>query len=746
MRWILFILFCLLGTPAQAVTIPGVTTGADAGAQTTPAPEPDLEQKKAAYGALADVLENDTSRKELIDQLRTVAATPPPDPVPKITPPVVVEEKTVLENVTELSRHYGEALSDRFAQLYRNITDAPHKPFNSQTFNNALSHFLMLAAAVFGFYWLIRLCALPLYRKMGNWARKKNRERSNWLQLPAMIVGAFIIDLLLLALTLFVGQLLSDRLNAGSRTIAFQQGLFLNAFALIEFFKAILRLIFCPNVAELRPFNIQDASARYWNRRLSSLSSLIGYGLIVAVPIISNQVNVQVGAMANVVIMLCITLWALYLIFRNKKEITQHLLNLAERSLAFFSLFIRAFALVWHWLASAYFIVLFFFSLFDPGNSLKFMMGATVRSLAIVGIAAFVSGMFTRWIAKTITLSPHTQRNYPELQKRLNGWLSSALNVARILTVCVAIMLLLNAWGLFDFWNWLHNGAGEKTVDILIRIALILFFSAVGWTLLASLIENRLASDIHGRPLPSARTRTLLTLFRNALAVIISTITIMIVLSEIGVNIAPLLAGAGALGLAISFGSQTLVKDIITGVFIQFENGMNTGDLVTIGPLTGTVERMSIRSVGVRQDTGAYHIIPWSSITTFANFVRGIGSVVANYDVDRHEDADKANQALKDAVAAVMETEDVRGLIIGEPSFAGIVGLTNTAFTLRVSFTTLPLKQWTVRFALDSQVKKHFDLAGVRPPVQTYQVLPATPTTPTAPTAPAPLPPGEPTL
>ncbi|POT58026.1 mechanosensitive channel protein [Citrobacter amalonaticus] len=738
MRWILFIFFCLLGAPAHAVAIPGVTTGATTDAQAAPAPVPNIEQKKAAYAALADVLENDTSRKELIEQLRTVAATPPAEPVPRITPPTVAEEKTVLENVTDISRHYGEALSGRFAQLYRNITDAPHKPFNTQTFTNALTHFLMLAAAVFGFYWLIRLCALPLYRKMGQWARKKNRDRSNWLQLPAMIISAFIIDLLLLALTLFVGQVLSDNLNAGSSTIAFQQSLFLNAFALIEFFKAILRLIFCPGVPELRPFAIQDANARYWNRRLSSLSSLIGYGLIVAVPIISNQVNVQVGAMANVIIMLCITLWALYLIFHNKKEITQHLLNLADRSLAFFSLFIRAFALIWHWLASAYFVVLFFFSLFDPGNSLKFMMGATVHSLLIIGIAAFVSGVFSRWIAKTITLSPHTQRNYPELQKRLNGWLSTALKVARFLTVCVAIMLLLNAWSLFDFWNWLHNGAGEKTVDILIRIALILFFSAVGWTVLASLIENRLASDIHGRPLPSARTRTLLTLFRNALAVVISTITIMIVLSEIGVNIAPLLAGAGALGLAISFGSQTLVKDIITGVFIQFENGMNTGDLVTIGPLTGTVERMSIRSVGVRQDTGAYHIIPWSSITTFANFVRGIGSVVANYDVDRHEDADKANQALKDAVAAVMETEGIRGLIIGEPSFSGIVGLTNTAFTLRVSFTTLPLKQWTVRFALDTQVKKHFDLANIRAPVQTYQVLPSP--------AANPLPPGEPTI
>ena len=744
MRWILFIFFCLLSVPAQAVTIPGVTSTASTSPQTEPAPEPDVEQKKAAYGALADVLENEASRQELIGQLRKVAATPPPDPVPTIVPPTLTEEKTVLENVTDISRHYGEALSGRFAQLYRNITDAPHKTINSQTFTNSLTHFLMLAVSVFGFYWLIRLCALPLYRKMGQWARRKNRERSNWLQLPAMIIGAFIIDLLLLALTLFIGQILSDRMNAGSRTIAFQQSLFLNAFALIEFFKAILRLIFCPTVAELRPFNIQDAGARYWNRRLSSLSSLIGYGLIVAVPIISNQVNVQVGAMANVIIMLCITLWALYLIFRNKKEITQHLQNLAERSLAFFSLFIRAFALVWHWLASAYFIVLFFFSLFDPGNSLKFMMGATLRSLVIIGIAAFVSGMFSRWIAKTITLSPHTQRSYPELQKRLNGWLSTALSVARILTVCVAVMLLLNAWGLFDFWNWLHYGAGEKTVDILIRIALILFFSAIGWTILASLIENRLASDIHGRPLPSARTRTLLTLFRNALAVIISTITIMIVLSEIGVNIAPLLAGAGALGLAISFGSQTLVKDIITGIFIQFENGMNTGDLVTIGPLTGTVERMSIRSVGVRQDTGAYHIIPWSSITTFANFVRGIGSVVANYDVDRHEDADKANQALKDAVAAVMGMEDIRGLIIGEPSFAGIVGLTNTAFTLRVSFTTLPLKQWTVRFALDSQVKKYFDLANVRAPVQTYQVLPAPGNSPTQ--SGGQLPPTEPTI
>ena len=731
LRFLLLIL-SLLCAPLQAA-VPVAPPSASQSA------EPDAAQKKAAYAALADVLENDAARKELIAQLRSAAAAPPAQATAALTPPPAQEDKTVLENLSLVGRQFSDAFSSRFAQLWRNISGEPHKRFNPQTFTNALTHFLMLAALVFALYGLLRLAVLPLMRRMGHWGRKKNHDRSSWLHLPATILGAFALDMLLLALTLFVGELVSDKLNAGNATIAFQQSLLLNAFALIEFFKAVLRLIFSPQVPDLRPFTLREETARYWCRHLSALSSMTGYGLIVAVPIISNQVNVQAGALANLVIMLSITLWGLWLIAHNKKAITRGLVDLADRSLPFFSLCIRIFSHIWHWLAVAYFLVLFFFSLFDPGNSLKYMMSGSLKSLATVAIAAFVSGILSRWIAKTITLSPEMRRSYPELQKRLNGWISVSLKAARILTVCVAIMLLLNAWGLFDLTRWLHSESGEKVVDVLIRIALILFFSAVGWTLLASLIENQLASDHHGRPLPSARARTLLSLFRNAIAVVITTITVMILLSEIGVNIAPLLAGAGALGLAVSFGAQTLVKDIITGIFIQVENGMDTGDLVTIGSLTGTVERMSIRSVGIRMDTGAYYIIPWSSISTFANFVRGIGSVVANYDVDRSEDTDRANDALKAAVSALLAQEDIRGLIIGEPSFSGLVGLTSTGFTLRVSFTTLPLKQWTVRYALDAQVKKHFDEAGIRAPVQTYQLLPGPES--------APLPPGEaPTL
>ena len=168
MPWILLLLISLFSAPSFAVAIPGVTTGTTATTNSTPPPEPDAEQKKAAYSALADVLENDTSRQELIGQLRKVAATPPQAEVPTLTPPQVEEQKTVLENVTDVSRHYGEALSSRFAQLYRNLIGSPHKAFNPQTFTAAATQFLMLAGAVFLFYWLVRLCAWPLYRKMGN--------------------------------------------------------------------------------------------------------------------------------------------------------------------------------------------------------------------------------------------------------------------------------------------------------------------------------------------------------------------------------------------------------------------------------------------------------------------------------------------------------------------------------------------------------------------------------------------------
>lgn len=140
--------------------------------------------------------------------------------------------------------------------------------------------------------------------------------------------------------------------------------------------------------------------------------------------------------------------------------------------------------------------------------------------------------------------------------------------------------------------------------------------------------------------------------------------TVMIVLAEIGVNIGPLLAGAGVLGLAIGFGAQKLVQDVITGVFIQMENAINTGDIVTASGITGTAEKLTIRSLGLRDLSGTYHMIPFSSVDTVSNFMREFAYHVGEYGVAYREDTDQVIVHLREAFAELMADPEQREKIL----------------------------------------------------------------------------------
>ena len=494
------------------------------------------------------------------------------------------------------------------------------------------------------------------------------------------------------------------------------------ALPVVVSFKALVRFVVSPDFDYLLPFSCSDASAHYWNKRLAWLSGLIGYGLMVVVPVVATQISYPAAAAANLAIMLALTLYAVALILRNRKPIQQQINLLAERSMAFFSIILRGLGHVWHLLAIAYFLVLFALSQFDIGNSLRFMMTATVKSLVVIGVGALLSGMLTRWIFRRISLPDDVNRRYPMLERRINAYIPNGLKILRVMVVLAVTLLLFDAWHLINLYQWAGSENGEKIIGGLVHILLIMVVAVFSWTLMASIIEHRLALELSNGIRPSARERTLLTLFRNVLAIVISTITIMIVLSQVGINIAPLLAGAGALGLAISFGAQTLVKDVITGVFIQFENGMNTGEYVTVSGITGTVERMTIRSIGLRDDYGVYHIVPFSSITTLANYAREFGVYRANYSVSRDEDIDHVHEVLHQAVDALKQDEQVKHFLVGEPVFNGVVALGDRSFTTRVTVRTQALKQWVVQYALDRLVKMHFDQADIAMPQQAMQL------------------------
>ncbi|CAI1525544.1 mechanosensitive channel protein [Serratia proteamaculans] len=683
------------------------------------APSDQTEQQKASYTALADILQDDKARAALIDHLRQAA-----DESPKTqTKPTASETpESLSDNLSSLAQGGISTVNQRLNSLQKLIDSGPKRTFNPDSFFRALGYFLLTVAVTFALFHLIRRLIRPLYKRMGSWGHNAKLQQGPWYKLPTAILAAFAVDLLVLLLALAAGNLFARHVNADSTTILRLQTLFLSAFAVIEFFKAVLRLIFSPDFDYLRPFAFSDASAHYWNKRLAWLSGLIGYGLMVVVPVVATQISYPAAAAANLVIMLALTLYAVALILRNRKPIQQQINLLAERSMAFFSIILRGLGHVWHLLAIAYFLVLFALSQFDIGNSLRFMMTATVKSLVAIGVGALLSGMLTRWIFRRISLPDDVNRRYPMLERRINSYIPNGLKILRVMVVLAVTLLLFDAWHLINLYQWAGSENGEKIIGGLVHILLIMVVAVFSWTLMASIIEHRLALELSNGIRPSARERTLLTLFRNVLAIVISTITIMIVLSQVGINIAPLLAGAGALGLAISFGAQTLVKDVITGVFIQFENGMNTGEYVTVSGITGTVERMTIRSIGLRDDYGVYHIVPFSSITTLANYAREFGVYRANYSVSRDEDIDHVHEVLHQAVDALKQDEQVKHFLVGEPVFNGVVALGDRSFTTRVTVRTQALKQWVVQYALDRLVKMHFDQAGITMPQQAMQL------------------------
>ena len=208
----------------------------------------------------------------------------------------------------------------------------------------------------------------------------------------------------------------------------------------------------------------------------------------------------------------------------------------------------------------------------------------------------------------------------------------------------------------------------------------------------------------------------MLTLLKNAVTILLFIITIMFVLSEIGIDIAPLIASAGVFGLAIGFGAQKLVQDIITGIFIQFENAINVGDIITVGGTTGVVERLTIRSVSLRDLNGVYHIVPFSSVDMVSNFMRGFAYFVCDMGIAYRESVDDAKQAMFDAFAELRQNPDVNRDILEDLQWQGLHAFGDSAVILRARIKCVGGKHLAVGRAYNEVLKRVFDERGIEIP------------------------------
>ena len=212
------------------------------------------------------------------------------------------------------------------------------------------------------------------------------------------------------------------------------------------------------------------------------------------------------------------------------------------------------------------------------------------------------------------------------------------------------------------------------------------------------------------------RAQTLASVVRRALSALIWTTAALVVLRELDVDITPVLTGAGIVGLAIGFGAQTLVRDVISGFFLIIEDQVRVGDVALVNGIGGLVEQINLRTIVLRDLQGAVHIIPNGEIKTLSNRTKDFSYYVIDLGVEYEEDTDRVVAAVRKA-GAELAADPVHGPNILEPvEILGVDDFKDSSVAMKFRIKTVPLKQWEVGRELRRRIKRAFDADGIRIP------------------------------
>lgn len=680
---------------------PAVTTE-----ETTQAASPDLQ-------LLIEALRNDESRNRLLEELEAVAGEVEPGPVETIDEALFGTSETSLgRRIAETTRFFAENAAESAAAFANQLSAAP-RMFSALDADQidvlwqALRDLALVIVATYAIFVALRSFAKGYYRSMGI-----KSASATLLQRIVFIVVSALLDVLVVVVAWAAGYIIALTVFGEMGTIGLRQTLYLNAFLIVELAKVILRIVLSPSAPELRLLPVSNNAAMRMNRGFTWIISILGYGQLLLLPIFNQSVSLAAGQAISALVALIALVIAVGMTLSNRQRVADWLLDTPEDQPR--SRHVRFLAHRWHWPVLLYLAFLFVIVLASPAGVLLTILAASGQILLAVIIGFMVSNWIARAIARGISLPERLNQRLPLLERRLNAFVPKLLTVIRGLIFLAVLLFVLDTINFFDLQGWMQSQVGVRTTAAIISVFFILIFAFAAWLALNSWVDYRLNPD-YGRPATS-REQTLLSLLRNAATIAILVIGVMFALSEIGINIAPLIASAGVLGLAIGFGAQKLVQDIITGVFIQLENAVNVGDVITVAATTGTVERLTIRSVSLRDVEGAYHIIPFSSVDMVTNFMRGFAYHVGDIGIGYRENVAEAQEAIIEAFARLRADPEIAPSIIGDMEWFGVQSLADSAVIVRVRIKTVPGKQWAVGRAFNGQIKKIFDERDIEIP------------------------------
>ncbi len=377
----------------------------------------------------------------------------------------------------------------------------------------------------------------------------------------------------------------------------------------------------------------------------------------------------------------------------------------------------RGLAAVWHILAIAYAIGMFVAWAWEIEGGFSYLVRASVASAVIVAVALIVLNGLRRLLERGFGVTDAQNLAYPRLKARANLYLPYVHAGLRVVILTAMTLALVEAWGL-DVWGWMRAPLGSRLIGSAASIAIVVAIAVAVWEVAGIAIERRIArvEAANVTPERGARVRTLLPLLRKILLAVLCVMVALIVLAEIGVNIGPLLAGAGIVGLAVGFGAQTLVKDLITGAFMLIEDALAVGDVVNVAGIGGLVEGLSIRSIRLRDLSGNVHTIPFSSVDTVTNMTKEFSYYLLDIGVAYREDTDEVARVCFEIVEQ-MRAEPEYGPLILEPlEVLGVDQFATSAVIIKARIKTRPIKQWVVGREFNRRMKKRFDALGIEIP------------------------------
>ena len=570
---------------------------------------------------------------------------------------------------------------------------------------------LVLLAALLA-EWLLRRLLGRLRRSI------EDRESDRFLLRALFLFARTVVDIIPIAVFALAAYGVLALMDPGYETRLIVLTL-VNASVLARIILAASRLLLVPGLPALRLLPIGEETIHYyyiWIRRLVGLA-VYGYFILEAALLMGMPGGLYFFLMKF--LGLSFTAMLVILVMQNRNDVADWLRGDRSRpalppGLRFMGVVRRRFADFWHIAAIILIVGVFLTWALEIEGGMVFLLSGLAMTLVISVLAGLLVRTFDRGVERLFRISEELKTEHPGLEARANRYQPIIRTTLKGAIYVIAVLSIFQVWGLGAL-GWLFSPMGALIIGEVVTLALIIAAAFLLWEIVSALIERSLARGVEeGRS--STRKLTLLPLLRNAVRIALVVMATMLVLSQIGINIAPLLAGAGIIGLAIGFGAQTLVRDVITGAFILLEDAVSVGDWVEAGGHSGTVERLTVRTVTLRDLAGTVQVVPFGEVTTVKNYNRDYGYALIDAGVAYRERYGDVVQALQDVAVELSRDDAWRPDIIGDLEVFGLNNLGDSALEIRVRLKTRPMRQFAVRRAFLEKMKRVFDERGIEIP------------------------------